>query len=102
MTIDFLKSRGAKELSVWYLYLLCCSDGSFYTGITSDLTSRLERHNAGRASVYTKLRRPVQLRYVEQFENKSQARRREIEIKNYSIANKKKLIEFGTGKKICS
>jgi putative endonuclease len=45
----------------WSVYLLRCADGSYYTGITNDLTRRLEAHRAGKASKYTRCRLPVRL-----------------------------------------
>ena len=84
---------------MWHVYILRCNDDSFYTGITTDIKERLVRHNCGSGSQYTKLRRPVELLYTECFENKGAAKKREIEIKGFSIANKKRLIKFGTGER---
>ena len=84
---------------MWSVYILECNDSSFYTGISDDLDKRLQRHNAGRGAVYTKLRRPVKLLYAEDYETKSLARIREIEIKNFSVLNKRKLIRYGIGKR---
>lgn len=84
---------------MWLIYILQCSDGTYYTGISSNVESRVERHNRGRGPQYTKLRRPVVLKYIEKVDTKSKARQREIEIKNFSVANKEKLIRWGTGKR---
>lgn len=65
----------------WLVYLLRCSDGSLYCGITNDLTKRLKTHQAGKASRYTRSRLPVRLAYQEPQPNKSQALRREAAIK---------------------
>jgi putative endonuclease len=46
---------------VWSVYVLRCADGSYYTGITNDLTRRLGAHRAGKASKYTRARLPVRL-----------------------------------------
>ena len=87
---------------MWCVYILQCNDGSLYTGITSDIKNRLERHNSGRASKYTRSRRPVKLLYKEQFTTKSEALRREIEINDFSIDNKKRLIKYGLGQRFPS
>ncbi len=82
---------------MWNVYILHCSDGSFYIGISSGIKKRVLRHNAGKGSKYTRARRPVELLYTEEFVTKAEARNREIEIKKYSVENKKKLIIFGLG-----
>ena len=84
---------------MWFVYILECNDKTFYTGISQDLIERVARHNIGRGSAYTKLRRPVALIYSEGFETKSKARLREIEIKDFSAENKRRLIRYGNGKK---
>ena len=71
-----------------YVYMLECADGSFYIGWTNDLRKRLETHNSGRGAKYTRSRRPVKLVYTEQYESKSDALRREYEIKQLSRAQK--------------
>ena len=49
----------------WHVYIIECSDGSLYTGITNDLDKSITAHNDGRGAKYTKSRRPVRLRYSE-------------------------------------
>lgn len=80
---------------MWYIYILRCADGSFYTGITTDLENRLKHHNSGKGSKYTRTRRPVELAHSEKAENKSKALIREIQIKKLSAKNKARLIKFG-------
>ena len=75
-----------------YTYILCCADGSLYTGWTNDLEKRLKRHNAGTASKYTRTRLPVELVYSESFPDKSSAMSREAEIKKLSRGEKLRLI----------
>ena len=75
----------------WLVYLLRCSDGSFYTGITSDLDKRLKAHAAGKASRYTRGRLPVKVIYTEPQENRSAALKREAAIKRLRRAEKKRL-----------
>lgn len=64
-----------------YCYIVECADGTFYTGWTTDLEQRVADHNAGRGSRYTRLRRPVKLVYFEHLSNRSEAMRREAQIK---------------------
>jgi putative endonuclease len=78
--------------SRWLVYLLRCSDGSLYTGITNDLPKRLKAHAAGRASKYTRSRLPVRLAYSEPLESKSAALKREAAIKRLRRAEKDKLV----------
>ena len=94
----FCKPRG-NGYQMWHVYLLKCRDGSFYTGITSDIQERLLRHNEGTGAEYTRLRRPVELIYSERYATKDEARRREIVIKKFGVANKRRLIQWGLGEK---
>ena len=71
-----------------YTYIVKCSDGTFYTGWTNDLTRRMEAHNQGRGAKYTKARRPVTLIYYETFETKEEAMKREYAIKRLSRKEK--------------
>ncbi|PYM21012.1 MAG: hypothetical protein DMD78_19690 [Candidatus Rokuibacteriota bacterium] len=65
----------------WFCYLLACADGSLYAGITTSLARRLDAHNAGSASKYTRARRPVRLAWIEACRDRAQASRREAAIK---------------------
>lgn len=76
-----------------YIYILKCSDNSLYTGWTNDLKKRLETHNSGKGSKYTRSRLPVEIVYFEEFKNKSDAMKREYEIKKLSRKNKLILIK---------
>ena len=76
----------------YYVYILKCSDGTLYTGITNDLKRRLDMHNSGVASKYTKSRLPVSYVYIESGLNKSNALKRESAIKKLSRAEKLDLI----------
>jgi putative endonuclease len=78
-----------------YCYIVECSDGTFYTGWTTNLENRVASHNAGRGSRYTRLRRPVRLVYFERLPNRSEAMRREAQIKRMSrLAKLKKISNF--------
>ena len=72
----------------WFTYILECSDGSYYVGITNDRARRLAMHNSGAASRYTRTRRPVRYRYVESRESRSAALLREIELKRWRRGKK--------------
>jgi len=86
-----MTGKGKKAAS-WYVYIVSCSDGTFYTGITTDLERRIGEHNAGRAGArYTRSRRPVCLVYREAAESRSEAARREYRIRRMPPAEKRKL-----------
>jgi UV DNA damage endonuclease len=76
----------------WFVYLLQCADGSLYTGITNDVPRRLERHNAGTASRYTRSRLPAVLVYQEAQVSRSHALKRELAIKGLSRQEKESMI----------
>lgn len=76
----------------WLVYLLRCSDGSLYTGITNDLPKRLKAHAADKASRYTRSRLPVRLAYSEPQRSKSAALKREVAIKRLRWAEKDRLV----------
>ena len=80
----------------WFVYILRCHDRTYYTGITTDLTRRLDEHNAGLGAKYTRPRRPVVMVYSEPAPSRSAAAGREYRIKKLSPAGKKKLIAAGT------
>lgn len=80
-------------INLCYVYILKCKDDTFYTGWTVNLDKRIQTHNAGKASKYTRARLPVQLIYFETFENKIFAQKREYEIKQLSRPQKISLIE---------
>ncbi len=76
-----------------FVYILGCADGSLYTGSTNDLEKRLHKHNNLKSGAhYTKIRRPVVLRYSETVETFAEARAREAEIKRLSREEKLALI----------
>ncbi len=77
---------------MYFCYLLRCSDGSLYAGITTDLARRLKQHNRGQASKYTAARRPVRLVWKETHRSRSSALRREAQIKRWPRRRKQALI----------
>ncbi len=80
-------------MSGFYCYILECSDGTFYTGWTTDPDRRVSEHNNGRGSRYTRARRPVELVYVEDQPDRSSAQKRERKLKAFSRDRKMKLID---------
>jgi len=78
----------------WTVYILRCSDETLYTGITRDVERRIEEHNGSGllGARYTRARRPVRLVYFESHETRSEAARREYEIKHLSREEKEALI----------
>ena len=78
-----------------YTYILECKDQTWYTGYTTDLERRLKVHNDGKGAKYTKIRRPVKLVYHEEFDNKSEALKREYALKQLSRKQKLLLIKEG-------
>jgi putative endonuclease len=86
------KSKRKKNKETWYLYILGCNDGSFYTGITKDIERRLNEHNRGRASRYTRARLPVRLLYQEPCLGRAEALVRECKVKNLSRKAKEELV----------
>lgn len=78
---------------MWYIYIVKCSDDSYYTGITTDISRRVQEHNTSpKWAKYTRCRRPVEMLYHEQVETKSQAAKREYEIKKLNRTEKQALI----------
>jgi putative endonuclease len=77
-----------KKLHNYSVYILLCSDESYYTGITNDLAKRLERHNKGKASKYTRSRLPVKIIAFRSNLTKSQALRLEYKVKKQKKKNK--------------
>ncbi|MBA1354567.1 GIY-YIG nuclease family protein [Staphylococcus cohnii] len=78
-----------------FIYIVRCKDGSLYTGYAKDIEQRIAKHNSGQGAKYTKIRRPVELVYQEMFDTKSEAMKREYEIKTFSRQKKLQLISEG-------
>lgn len=76
----------------FFVYIVECADKTLYTGWTTDITRRLQAHNAGRGAKYTGSRRPVHLVYLEEVANQSEALKREYTIKQMRRRTKLKLI----------
>ena len=76
----------------WFLYLLVCADGSYYSGVARDLEERLRKHYAGRGAKYTSDRRPVRLAWCMASESYTEARALEAQLKGWSREKKKRLV----------
>jgi putative endonuclease len=81
--------------AVWFLYILECCDGSFTTGVTTDIDRRLREHQEGAASRYTRTRRPVVLAYREECGSRSLSLARECAVKSLSRRRKEEFILGG-------
>jgi putative endonuclease len=80
----------------WFLYILQCSDGTYYTGVTTDMRRRLHEHNnSNRGAKYTRTRRPVKLIYFSEHENRSSAQKAEYRFKKLTRTQKKGVINEG-------
>lgn len=77
----------------FYVYILLCNDGSFYTGYTKDIEARTRQHETGKGARYTKAHKPKKLAYVETHENRGIAMKREREIKKLSHQQKQALVD---------
>ncbi len=82
-------------MSDWVVYIVRCSDGSLYTGITTNVERRFEEHRSGRGAKYFRGREPVEITYTETCEGRSAASRREAEIKRMSRQEKLDLVSWG-------
>lgn len=74
------------------VYMLRCKDGSLYTGWTNDFGKRLEAHNSGKGAKYTRGRGPIEPVYLEYFEDKISATKREAAIKKLPLKKKQLLL----------
>ena len=86
-------SRGATIKQDWFFYIVRCKDNSLYSGITNDLEERLREHNQGTGARYALARRPVTLVYSEKYNDATEARKREVQIKRWSKGKKERLIK---------
>jgi putative endonuclease len=75
-----------------FVYILRCSDGTYYTGYTTELRRRIDEHNEGKGAKYTRGRGPVELMYIEEGISRSWAQRREESIKRLPREKKESLI----------
>ena len=79
-------------LNMWFTYILLCRDGTYYTGSTNDVEKRFKDHLSGKGARYTKAHKPEKIIYREGFSTKSEALKRESEIKKLSRLKKEELV----------
>ena len=84
---------GPKKPQTHFVYIVQCSDGSLYTGYSTDVEKRVTTHNAGKGARYTRSHLPVTLCAVWSFQSKGEALRAERAIKDLPRADKMRLIE---------
>lgn len=80
----------------YYVYVLLCQDGTFYTGYAKNLKARLSMHEKGKGARYTRTHKPKQLVYTEKFGTIREVMRREKEIKKLGHDEKEKLCQSAT------
>ena len=80
----------------WFVYILRCGDGTFYTGMAADVLARLEQHRSGKGAKYTRGRGPLELVYTEECADRSTALKREAQIKKLTHNEKMDLIYHRT------
>lgn len=98
--LRLMKERDASAESgraeaAWHLYILRCGDGSYYTGVTTDIPRRVREHQDGKASRYTRTHQPVVLVHREEYGSRSQALSRECAVKSLSRQAKDALVARG-------
>lgn len=80
---------------MWFVYIVECSDGTLYTGITTDITRREEEHNSSEKwAKFTKMRRPVKIVFTHEADDRSHASKYEYAIKKMTRLNKLNIISW--------
>ncbi len=79
---------------MWHVYILLCEDGSLYTGSTNNLKKRFLDHKNGKGGHYTRSHKPVKLIYQENCGTKSEALKRESQIKSWSREKKISILDL--------
>ena len=82
---------GVRKTMPYCVYVILCEDGSFYTGCTKNLDSRVRLHKCGKGARYTRTHKPKKLVYVEEFKTRGEAMKRELRIKKLSHKQKLEL-----------
>lgn len=83
-----------KKSLMYFVYLLECGDKSIYTGITTDVERRFKEHSSGKGGAYTRSKKVKKVLYTERFSTRSEALKREAEIKGWHQAKKLALIKI--------
>ena len=92
LMVSLLNHSGSKTKMSFWVYILQCADGSYYTGHTDDLEARLAAHERGAVQGYTSRRLPVKLVFCDEFPTRNDAFTRERQIKGWSRRKKQALI----------
>lgn len=79
---------------MWFVYVLLCSDGSLYTGATNDPRQRFLDHRNDKGGAYTRSHKPVKIVYLEKLHTKSEALKRELQIKGWTREMKIRLLKL--------
>lgn len=82
---------------MWYVYVLLCSDNSLYTGYSNTPDNRLTDHINGKGGKYTRSHKPIKRVYIEQLSSKSDALKRENQIKGWTRAKKINILNIDIG-----
>lgn len=77
----------------WYVYILQCKNTHYYTGVTTDISARFEKHLSGKGAKYTRANPPEKIVYEQKMKSEGQAKKREAEIKRMNRIEKKSLIQ---------
>jgi putative endonuclease len=83
----------------YYVYVILCTDGSFYTGYTKNIDTRIRLHESGKGARYTRMHKPQKIAYLELFDTRAQAMKREKAIKRLTHQQKLNLINSRNTKK---
>jgi putative endonuclease len=83
----------------YYVYVIRCEDGSFYTGYTKNVDSRMKLHMNGKGARYTRMHRPKKLVYAEEFSSRAEAMKRERKVKTMGHRQKLGLVKSQTRRK---
>jgi len=83
----------------YYVYVILCVDGSFYTGYTKNIDTRIKLHESGKGAKYTKMHKPQKIAYLELFDSRAQAMKREKQIKKLTHQQKLSLVNTRNPKK---
>ncbi len=83
----------------YYVYVILCVDGSFYTGYTKNIDARIKLHESGKGARYTRMHKPQKIAYLELFESRTQAMKREKAIKKLTHQQKLTLVNSRNNKK---
>jgi putative endonuclease len=91
-------TKATSDAKAYFVYLLLCDDGSYYTGYTNNVASRFEVHRKGHGARYTRMHRPKKVVHVEEFKTRRAALKRERKIKTFTHKQKHALFSRSTSR----